>query len=132
MVRPYLLIAKALSDETRARALMCLGGGELCLCQLIEVLGLSPSTVSKHMSILRQAGLVERRKDGRWHYYRLLGTEDGAPRVVGEALRWAKESLKDERLVSDDAERLRRVREEDRADLARCYGGKCDSSRKEG
>jgi len=50
---------------------MMLSGGELCACQIIEMLGLAPSTVSKHMSILRQAGLVETRKEGRWIYYRL-------------------------------------------------------------
>ena len=66
-----LNITKALSDENRIRALMMLTGGELCVCQIIEMLGLAPSTVSKHMSILRQAGLVETRKEGRWIYYRL-------------------------------------------------------------
>lgn len=41
------------------------------MCQITELLQLAPSTVSKHMSILRQADLVESRKDGRWSYYRL-------------------------------------------------------------
>jgi DNA-binding transcriptional ArsR family regulator len=50
-----------------------LTSGELCVCQVTEVLQLAPSTVSKHMSILRQAGLVEARKEGRWIYYRLVG-----------------------------------------------------------
>jgi ArsR family transcriptional regulator, arsenate/arsenite/antimonite-responsive transcriptional repressor len=45
----------------------------LCLSQIIELLGLAPSTVSKHMAILHQAGLAETRKDGRWIYYRLAG-----------------------------------------------------------
>ncbi len=64
-------IAKALSDSNRVRALAALQHGELCVCQLIELLKLAPSTVSKHMSILKQAGLVESRKDSRWVYYRL-------------------------------------------------------------
>ena len=42
----------------------------------IELLGLAPSTVSKHMNILQQAGLVQRRKDGKWHFYRLAGKHD--------------------------------------------------------
>lgn len=94
-MRNYLAITKALSDETRVRALMCLVGGELCVCQLIDVLGLSPSTVSKHMSILQQAGLVERRKDGRWHYYDLAGED--APPVVRQALQWTLRSLEHEK-----------------------------------
>ena len=46
---------------------------EFCLCQIIELVGLAPSTVSKHMSILKQSRLVNSRKDGRWMYYRLPG-----------------------------------------------------------
>ena len=57
------MIAKALSEKSSDR--------ELCLCQLIDLLGLAPSTVSKHMTVLQQAGLVQRLKQGRWHFYRL-------------------------------------------------------------
>jgi len=56
-MRTIINIAKAFSDENRVRALMMLCNGELCVCQLIEMLGLAPSTVSKHMTILYQAGL---------------------------------------------------------------------------
>lgn len=62
---------KALADESRVRAFCALRHQELCVCQITELLGLAPSTVSKHISILRQAGLVETRKDGRWIYYRI-------------------------------------------------------------
>ena len=61
---------KALADETRLRALCALRGQELCVCQLIEMLQLAPSTVSKHLTILKDAGLVDSRKNGRWVYYR--------------------------------------------------------------
>ena len=64
-------VLKALADENRLRALRALQGGELCVCRLIALLDLAPSTVSKHLSILRAARLVESRKDGRWLYYRL-------------------------------------------------------------
>jgi arsenate reductase/ArsR family transcriptional regulator len=116
---PFVAIAKALGDESRARALMALAGGELCLCQIIELLGLSPSTVSKHMAVLHQAGLVERRKDGRWHYYRLVGK--GASPVAREAIRWAQRSLADETVIADDTRALCCVRETDREELAACY-----------
>ena len=69
----FMAIAKALADENRVRLLLALQKQELCVCQLIELIGLAPSTVSKHMSILRQARLVEARKEGRWVYYRPAG-----------------------------------------------------------
>ena len=46
-------------------------GGELCACQITELFGLAPSTMSKHLSILYQAGLVDSRKEGRWIYFRV-------------------------------------------------------------
>lgn len=116
----FTAITKALSDGGRARAVMALGAGELCLCQIIEVLGLSPSTVSKHMAVLQQAGLVRRRKDGRWHYYRLAG--DDAPPMVREAIRWTLGSLEDDRTVVSDAKVLRAIRRRDREELTACYG----------
>ena len=64
-------VLKALSDENRVRILCALDEGELCVCQLIELLKLAPSTVSKHLSIMKTARLVESRKEGRWIYYRL-------------------------------------------------------------
>ena len=115
----YIAITRALADEGRARAVMALAEGELCLCQIVEVLGLSPSTVSKHMSILSQAGLVERRKDGRWHYYRLA--DSGAPRVVRDAIRWTLRSLEKEAVIMSDAKALSCVREKDREEFTECY-----------
>ncbi|MDH3255427.1 MAG: metalloregulator ArsR/SmtB family transcription factor, partial [Acidobacteriota bacterium] len=72
-----LALTKALNDQSRLRLLMATRRGELCLCQLIELLGLAPSTVSKHMTILQQAGLVDRRQEGRWAFYRLA--DEDAP-----------------------------------------------------
>lgn len=121
-MRDYLAITKALSDQSRVRALISLADGELCVCQVIELLGLSPATVSKHMTILLQAGLIERRKDGRWHYYRLAGR--GAPPVVREVLRWTLKSLENEKTITKDAKALCCVREKDIKELAACYSTK--------
>lgn len=121
-MQQFIAITKALADEGRVRVVMALANGELCLCQIIEVLGLSPSTVSKHMSILQQAGLVKRRKDGRWHYYRLAGR--GASPVVRQAIRWTLKSLENEKVVVTDAKTLCCVREKDRKELAACYNAK--------
>jgi ArsR family transcriptional regulator len=91
MLEEFIAITNALADENRVRALLALRGGELCLCQVIELLRLAPSTVSKHMSILRQAGLVQARKEGRWMYYRLPDPQaDEVPPAVREALEFVK------------------------------------------
>jgi len=112
-------ITKALSDENRVRALMMLCQGELCVCQLIQMLGLAPSTVSKHMSILYQAGLVDARKEGRWNYYR--PADEDAPEFILEAIRWVQKSLaKDKKIVADNRE-LKLVCKMKKDELCACY-----------
>jgi len=114
-----MAITRALGDENRVRILLSLREGELCLCQIIEVLGLAPSTVSKHVDLLRQAGLIEMRKEGRWHYYRLAGRD--APPAAREALRWVMPSLENEQVIISDAEKLCCVRKADPGTLTACY-----------
>ncbi len=62
---------KALSDETRLRILALLTQGELCVCDLMAVLQLPQSTVSRHLAYLRNTGLIDDRREGIWMYYRL-------------------------------------------------------------
>jgi len=114
-----ITIAKALSDPNRARTLMLLDRGELCLCQIIAVLRLAPSTVSKHLSVLRQAELVTSRKEGRWIYYRLNAR--GASPVVRAALKWARASLAREEQTLRDARRLEAVKARPIGELCQCY-----------
>jgi DNA-binding transcriptional ArsR family regulator len=116
---PFLSIARALGDEGRVRALMALRGGELCLCQIIELLALAPSTVSRHLNLLVQAGLVRRRKDGRWMYYRLPGRE--APPEVRQALKWVINCIEGDPAIAADAKRLRSLRRENLKALCACY-----------
>ena len=81
-IRRYEAVMKAVADPTRVRILKMLEGGELCVCQIIAVLALSPSTVSKHLSLLKSAGLVNDRKEKKWVHYSLdLGSHD--PHVAG-------------------------------------------------
>src|SRR5262245_27095035 len=91
-MKDFLNITKALADENRVRLLMALSDGEQCVCLLAELIGLAMSTVSKHLSILRQAGLVRGRKEGRWMYYSLPGKETYA--AAREAVAWVQRSLK--------------------------------------
>jgi len=120
-MKEFMAVAKALADEQRARVLLFLRGGELCLCQIVEMLGLAPSTVSKHMAVLHQAGLVESRKEGRWMYYRLAG--QNAPPCVREAIRWVRGSLRSDPRARDDARRLAKVCRMPKEDLCACYKG---------
>lgn len=106
-MREFLSLTKALADENRLRVICALHGRELCVCQITEFLGLAPSTVSKHMSILHQARLVDSRKDGRWSYYRLAG--DDAAKPVRVALAWAISALSGASRIREDAKALKRI-----------------------
>ncbi|MFA6001247.1 MAG: metalloregulator ArsR/SmtB family transcription factor [Thermoleophilia bacterium] len=64
----YEAVLKAAGDPARARILKLLEGRELCVSQLMEILDLSQSTVSGHLSVLKKAGLLKRRKSGRLAY----------------------------------------------------------------
>ncbi len=103
----FMAITKALADENRVRVLLALQKQELCVCQIIELLKLAPSTVSKHMSILRSARLVDARKEGRWMYYRIAGSN--SPPIVCGAIEWARKSLADDPQILGDAKRLEQI-----------------------
>ncbi len=106
-MRSVLRVTKALSDGQRVRILMLLRGGELCVCRIVEVLALAPSTVSKHLSLLNEADLVEMRKEGRWAYYRLPRGE--ARKTIRPVLSWLKTTLGTTDAVTRDAERLKKI-----------------------
>jgi len=74
-VDPPKLFA-ALSDRTRLRLLNLLRDGERCVCDLVEGVDASQPTVSRHLALLRRAGLVDARREGLWIHYQL------APRVA--------------------------------------------------
>ena len=70
-MKPLLRAAKVLSDPTRVRILVSLRGRELCVCELMDVLGTSQSTLSTHLQVIRKADLVSVRRQGKWLYYAL-------------------------------------------------------------
>lgn len=109
MLADYETVFKAAAEATRARILKMLEPGELCVCQVMAVLGLSSSTVSKHLSILKMAGLVKDRRDGRWVYYSLETRERNpyAPLVLA----LLRQCLQDDPAVAEDAEKLRLMAE---------------------
>ena len=65
------VLLKALADPRRLEILDVLGGGERCVCELTSELGLAQSRLSFHLKVMKQAGLLEAREQGRWIYYRL-------------------------------------------------------------
>ena len=116
-MREIMDILKALADENRLRALYALRNGELCVCQLIALLDLAPSTVSKHLTILRAARLVDSRKHGRWMYYR-LSKEFGAP-SAGTLLALLFKDMATTRRMGEDRKKLKRICGEDKDSLCR-------------
>lgn len=116
-MREFMNITKALSDANRVRMLLALRDGELCACQLTELLGLAPSTMSKHLSILYQAQLVNTRKDGRWVYYSLPDKDASAS--IAKALEWVNGCLSDSDQAAADSRRLKAIVKIDPTELCR-------------
>jgi len=116
-MRAALKVFRALSDETRLRLLFALRGGELCVCQLIELAARSPSTVSKHLAILHDAGLVDSRKQGHWVYYRLAARPDFP--TFGKEAPGLLQGLEKSAFVRRDDARLRRIRKMSTEDVCR-------------
>jgi len=103
--------ARALGHPARLRTIAMLRSGELCVCQITEVLQLAPSTVSAHLKELKQAGLVSERKDGRWVYFDLIDDEG-----TGSWIKAALSALvNDSQIEADDrlVDELRRLPVED-------------------
>jgi len=98
---------------------MALRVSELCLCQLLGLLKLAPSTVSKHMSILHHAGLVSAEKRGKWVYYSLAG-RDASP-AARDAVAWLIAAAAGTREAGADARTLKKVARTSRDTLCKCY-----------
>ena len=116
-MREFIAITKALADASRVRVLLALRPGELCVCQITELLGFAPSTVSKHLSILEQAGLVLSRKAERWVDYRL--PEKPASACAGAALAWLQQSLEASPEALRDARQMQKILKLDAKKISR-------------
>ena len=94
---------RAFSDRTRLRILNMLRGGELCVCDIVDVLGVPQPKVSRHLAYLRKAGLVSARKDGLWAYYRLTAAKSPFHQKLLECLTCCLQSVPE---LAGDAERV--------------------------
>jgi DNA-binding transcriptional ArsR family regulator len=103
----FMNITRALSDPSRVRVLLALKRRELCVCQISELLQLAPSTISKHLSILQQAGLIRSRKNERWVFCRLADSD--ASVAVREAIDWVQKSLARSADAAADRRRLAQI-----------------------
>ncbi len=75
-VEPVSRLFKALGNDTRLRIVALLAHGELCVCHLEAALAITQATVSRHLAVLRNAGVVDTRREGPWVYYRLADQAD--------------------------------------------------------
>ena len=75
-VRPASGLLKALADDTRLRMVALLSRGELCVCHIASALDISQPNASQHLLVLRNAGVVDSRRQGSWIYYRMSGEPD--------------------------------------------------------
>lgn len=81
------LFFSALADNTRRRLLNLIGENEVCVCFLVEVIGPNQPKISRHLAILKNAGLVTVRRDWKWSHYRITKpTSDQAAKVFEETL----------------------------------------------
>ncbi len=110
-------LLKLFSDETRLRILMLLARKELCVCQVMGVLGVSQPLVSRNLSLLSAAGLLDERKDGKLSFYAL---KKNLPGTAGSIVRALREDLRDDPVILDDLDSLGECQEFQKAT------GRCD------
>lgn len=111
-MKQFIRVMKALSDPNRVRIIKILESKELCVCELQDLIGLAQSTVSKHLKVLEEAGLVDYRKESSWFIYRLTeGEESNYAKVMLENLKgWLDDEPQLQKMVARlsqvDRERL--------------------------
>lgn len=109
-------IAHALSDTTRLRLLIACLDKERCVCQLVELIDLSNASISKHLSTLRAAGLLESRREGRWVHYRANPTPDS---IIADAYALVRTHAMDDDQIQADQIKLSEIDCIDPTELAK-------------
>ena len=104
IVRDLLKALKAAGDESRLRILNMLRRRPLCVCEIAAVLGLAQSTVSRHLKLLEECGLLVRSKDGLWVEYRLASAPEGS--VPQRLLAVVAESTAESDVAQEDAKKV--------------------------
>ena len=110
-MRKFIKVMKALSDPNRVKMVKLLQHKVMCVCEIQAALGLAQSTVSKHLKILEEAGLISYYKDKLWVNYSLADGTDSpyAANLLGSLKHW----LDDDSGLADIVEKLPSIRRED-------------------
>jgi ArsR family transcriptional regulator, arsenate/arsenite/antimonite-responsive transcriptional repressor len=98
-LKEIVKVFKAIGDETRIRLLKLLQQRELCVCELMQALDMTQSRVSRNLGILKNAGLVDDRRDGLWVHYSL--NVEARP-YIKELLEILKDSCNDDKIIVKD------------------------------
>jgi len=94
---------QALGDNTRLRLLNLMGDQEICVCYFVEILAQGQPKISRHLAYLRNAGIVQARREGKWMHYRIVMPPNaGAAQVLRQTLAW----LAEDRAMQADRARL--------------------------
>jgi ArsR family transcriptional regulator, arsenate/arsenite/antimonite-responsive transcriptional repressor len=100
------LMFRAFSDSTRLRILHLLLSGEMCVCDIVSIARVPQPTASRHLAYLRRAGLIEKRRQGLWAYYKLTSAKSAFHRSLVKCL---KECFRDVPELASDAKRASRT-----------------------
>jgi ArsR family transcriptional regulator len=103
---PVDQLFRAFSDRTRLRILCMLRRGELCVCEIVGVLGVPQPKASRHLAYLRRTGLVEARREGLWMYYRLASPRSALHAKLLECLECSFDEVPQ---LARDAKKLTRL-----------------------
>ena len=109
-MRDFIKTMKALSDPNRVKVLKMLEKRCLCVCEIREALGIAQSTVSKHLRVLEEAGLVDFKKDGPWVNYRIADPK--ANPYAAYMLKGLQDWLETDEEISDLLNRLPHIHRE--------------------
>ncbi len=115
-MRQAVKLFKALGDPTRLRIVKMLERGELCVCQLTAALGMGQSRISRHLAILKDSGLIEDRRQGKWVHYRLCRSD------LAGCLIDRLSALKDDPTVKNDMAKACQARKNPACPLPRKAG----------
>jgi ArsR family transcriptional regulator len=109
MLNNVLPIIKALSDKNRIRIIQMLQHKPLCVCEITSVLGLATSTVSKHLLIMKEAGLINDKRIGRWITYNINSDMNEKIFPVVDAI---NKAISDDKLIVQDKEKIKNINKE--------------------
>jgi len=100
----FVKIFKSLSDKNRVRILKMLERKSLCVCEITDLLNISTSTVSSHLTLLKEAGFIKNTKDGKWVNYHFVRNSDNP--VLHQVLAMLPGWLNDDEIIKKDAQKV--------------------------